>query len=410
MGLTGSTCSTIKSAVYGTGSPRPNIPKNYVRFPAVEYACTLQTESLRGLPEFDEKEQKGEGATQMLETAEEEVEDQVDLRALDENAFGALVAAIIVNLPRVRNPEDGWLHRTVLLFALILYILNLAMQSTLLYYIRAFIVLPSVRQCQTLLMDFSKLAYDQHGKTIPGAAEQFGQLGDLCNVALLDLPFHSVLLLCWTLTVLVEFRGTFRLLHDLMELPEARTSFEMVVFKDDEVHISVLTKWTRLVLILGVAVPKVCLSVSLLWLGSQFLASTISMSDLVLNAVAMDFVMNLDEMLYEAVLPPCHREKVAATFFHRRSAVTEEGRCQEEIAANNRSATYLIAGIVYVIVYYVFLQSVLPPPWLLADVVALCYDFNKGTSESLCQMNGIWSLTGHEAMRECYNAAKTQLN
>ncbi|KAJ1483626.1 hypothetical protein T484DRAFT_1799708 [Baffinella frigidus] len=50
-------------------------------------------------------------------------------------------------------------------------------------------------------------------------------------------------------------------------------------------------------------VLRLGVALTLMHAGTMFLAATISLSDLLLNAVALEFVLSVDELLFEALAP-----------------------------------------------------------------------------------------------------------
>merc|ERR1719387_2858245 len=76
-----------------------------------------------------------------------------------------------------------------------------------------------------------------------------------------------------------------------------------------------LTKFIDWLLFLVIIVPKTIISVGLLIIGCVWLAATDSFSDLILNAVALEFVVNIDNLLFEAIMPVTVVEKVTEIKF-----------------------------------------------------------------------------------------------
>jgi len=66
----------------------------------------------------------------------------------------------------------------------------------------------------------------------------------------------------------------------------------------------VATSRTRqMVLLLGVALPRAALWIFVAWVGTTLLAISTSLVDIVLNSVALSFILDCDEYLFHAVLP-----------------------------------------------------------------------------------------------------------
>ena len=59
----------------------------------------------------------------------------------------------------------------------------------------------------------------------------------------------------------------------------------------------------KVLAVVMVILPRALIAVFLLWYGLIYLAGTINIDDLLLNAVALEFVKNVDELLFEALVP-----------------------------------------------------------------------------------------------------------
>merc|ERR1712113_1337589 len=60
---------------------------------------------------------------------------------------------------------------------------------------------------------------------------------------------------------------------------------------------------TKFFVLVFVLLPKLVIGCLLWWLGARWLAATPDFQDLVLNAIALEFVTDLDELMYEVALP-----------------------------------------------------------------------------------------------------------
>merc|ERR1719284_459601 len=69
-------------------------------------------------------------------------------------------------------------------------------------------------------------------------------------------------------------------------------------------------KGTILVLVL---LPRFVITCALLWLGCRWLAATNDFSDLVLNAVALEFLLMLKDLLYYVLVPDRNKRDLQHT-------------------------------------------------------------------------------------------------
>merc|ERR1719223_1783633 len=64
-----------------------------------------------------------------------------------------------------------------------------------------------------------------------------------------------------------------------------------------------LTMCVKALLSLLIFMPRIVINCILLWLGCRWLLATTSFSDLLLNAVALTFVLDLGQIFYHAAVP-----------------------------------------------------------------------------------------------------------
>lgn len=105
----------------------------------------------------------------------------------------------------------------------------------------------------------------------------------------------------WTLTVLVEVRDIGMLAKGLSAVPKGRST--VLSEEGDKVRLSQLGVW-RLLGILVILMIRSTVAVLLLWKGSTYLVEySIAPADLVLNAVALKVILEVNEIIYQVVAP-----------------------------------------------------------------------------------------------------------
>merc|ERR1719217_1496117 len=78
----------------------------------------------------------------------------------------------------------------------------------------------------------------------------------------------------------------------------------MIKIREDDSEVIVrLVLSVRWGLYLFLILPKLIISVSLLLLGSMWLTATEDFADLILNAVALEFIILVDEVIFDAMFP-----------------------------------------------------------------------------------------------------------
>jgi len=126
-----------------------------------------------------------------------------------------------------------------------------------------------------------------------------------------DGPVMCLLALtCWVLTVGKEIASGTRLLQAVLALPAARGAGMHVVKGPDGTEIAGAGRVAKVLAVVTYTV-RVTVAVVLLIMGCRYLAYTSSMQDLLLNAVALEVVMNIDELVFGAIAPNRVRQAMA---------------------------------------------------------------------------------------------------
>jgi len=126
-----------------------------------------------------------------------------------------------------------------------------------------------------------------------------------------DGPVMCILsLMIWYLAIAKELGSIFNVVRAVVFLPTTTTQLDT----EDEGTIRFKTmSMTHKLLILAFNFARFSIAIILLVTGSLYLAYTSSMEDLLLNAVALEFIMTIDELIFEALAPDRLRDLVAAT-------------------------------------------------------------------------------------------------
>jgi len=191
----------------------------------------------------------------------------------------------------------------------------------------------------------------------------------VCRVPLSQPFFLCGVLFIWTLTVLCHMRTTFNMCIRILNLPTLPSMENALCTKDsgdDEVvGLSCCIKFS---LVCGVQIPRIWMNCVLLWLGARWLTATLGFGDLFLNALALEFILNLSGLLYKAMVP--HNSKLLV----QRTLIPHVHKRENETCCNMFGmfsvgvlALFLVWG------YIIFLQAVLP--YYRWDVSGVCKTF-----------------------------------
>jgi hypothetical protein len=224
-----------------------------------------------------------------------------------------------------------------------------------------------------------------HGyqRGIPGYfnPERFSNLtsdtkANICDIPLAHPFFTAAVLVIWSCTVVVDLRAAFYFSVLLLWKVETVSSVHEVFIDDEGQPIGNLTRYVGRMYLQGLTVPfKACLMVSiflprmvldifLLWLGCRWLLATQGLENLLLNAVALEFVLGLKDLLYKAVVPA---RLMAAT---RNMIIKQREHEPPTCISYVGSFAWLFVVAAWVYIYMTSIQGVLPDfHW---DVSSVC--------------------------------------
>jgi len=258
-------------------------------------------------------------------------------------------------------------------FSIFVLVLNLVLQLMLLHWVQVFVVQSGVHTVQSHYGSYRAQVMTPTGVNMT-AWQNFGARDELCQAALTRRDFLSAILFLWALRMLQELRETNRMrrhIFDLPALPEDAGVEDMVYESMDENsadetgEIIALNLSTRLVLLGVVILPKFIICFYLLWLGSKWLTSTESFGDLILNALALEFIIAIDELLFSCMFPEpmvlmIDRMKFAIPDKLEDLPASTEIQEKEVAASFHRSIVFVLIAFCWVVLYIFWLQQVLP--------------------------------------------------
>lgn len=321
-----------------------------------------------------------------LETVERQPEN------LDEDVYGAGVATLVRDsFSLVDGKGDLVLRISRLSSSLILMIFVIALQVFVILQMQSLVASRAVTEIRQIYGRYEFVMYGaemSHVYLTPngfprGADKQyfdsanFGRLTEDEQASACRIPFSQPQLLLpilfiWTLTIVADLRRCGDLFVRLILATPTITSMrDAVVESDGECEIIVgLTRPIKAMLMSTCILPRYVIDVYLLWLGCRWLAATPSFGDLLLNAVALEFILLLKDTLYAGVVPDRNKRATQNTLIQP---------WQKTEPANYRvflSSFLLILVTVIWVLYYVYrFQAVLPDyKW---DVAKVCASYVK---------------------------------
>jgi hypothetical protein len=287
---------------------------------------------------------------------------------LPQDSWGAGIVVIVKDLADILtlNAECWQVLRCT--FALFTLFLNLYMQIQVLYWVWIYVIGMSVRTIQEHYKMYHAEVYNENEEFVEDRWNNFPFRHDMCQAAITQLLFLGAVLFFWTARMLSEIRGCERLSRYIWQIPSLPpdAGVEDMVHETfrggDELHqIIGLNKSTRFMLFTLILIPKACICVVLLLLGCQWLTSTESFGDLILNALALEFIIHIDELFFESFFPKRMWKNIDMTKISLpKRAISHDEDHRALIVEYTRSMFYVIATFGFVYLYLIHFQQVLP--------------------------------------------------
>lgn len=141
--------------------------------------------------------------------------------------------------------------------------------------------------------------YDSLTRTVSTLSQYLNLDADKGLLALPGSAICFLAMLFWVIEMTVEIRRCADLLLVVLALPHSHCT---VIEESGGQHlVKAVTRFHKLLSILFVLAPRFTISLFLLSYGKRFLAGTIDIGELILNTCALEFVRNVDDMIFEAM-------------------------------------------------------------------------------------------------------------
>lgn len=313
---------------------------------------------------------------------------------LDESAYGAAAVAIVRDITKLLQEYEEKLPLRLTLarlaFSLGIMVANLICQGLILFYIYIFVVQPAVRHVQQMYKKFHKENFDAHGNLDDAAWVEYDDRKNICQITMSSREFYYGILLLWGLLMMMELRSCQRVASDIWGIKSVQRRDEMLEYvntHDFELGgrclIVGLTRGMRAAVLLLVCLPRALIGICLFYFGLEWLSASASFADMTLNAMALEFVKNIDEILYEAILPLQLRNQIAETnMFQIEKRKTKRDVDRSEWRSYRGTCIWLALMFGALGIYANAAQTVLP--FDLSELKALCGEQIRDSQTPLC--------------------------
>jgi len=310
-----------------------------------------------------------------------------EYRDLPQDTWSMFFLALVRDFWAYQRSKGVYLRGLRLTFALLSLLLTTAMQIAIPYWVSSYVVNPAIHQIQNHYKAFRSAVYDGQGFLEERQWMQFADARAICKYGIMDLRFLGAVLFLWSARMLYEIREIIRFtshVRQVKNVPATTDEEGMIDVKKinagEEIHIirGLPTLVAALVQVF-ICLPKLLVTLYIGWVGLTWLTATQSFRELLLNALALEFVTNIDELVVLCAFPESTLEYIRSTKLAMPAPAKTEAEQVGQVRSDYHGSLILmlLTGLfVYCYIYY--LQQVIP--FYEGDLnIQLCSRFYSGS-------------------------------
>jgi len=300
------------------------------------------------------------------------VVDHGDPMDLDEDVYGAAIFTLTYDSFELLTGKDHdglSFALNIYRMAVVLVLLgaNYLLQFALLFWILIFVAIPAQHDVQRIYQEFHVVAFSK-GHFDQDRWDDWGAVkhDELCSIAFVSFDFMYAVLCVWWVHMVMELRKTERTMRKFRTLRSCKNAENMVIRGNDVNMVVKLTPLVRGLLWFALLIPKFLIAGTLTVVGTVWLTATDSYSELILNSLALTFVVKIDEILFAGLLPESIKTDIAQTKLlipNVRQSLNDKflDAAQDEkkvIAGYKRSTLYLLIVVSAVMLFMTYGQDI----------------------------------------------------
>lgn len=189
-----------------------------------------------------------------------------------------------------------------------------------------------------------------------------------CQISLSQPVFIFSVVLLWSMTAFWRIKASVHSSLRIAFTPHKAQS-SLTTDHKETVFVKSLTLWSKVLILVVVQFPRILMNLLVLYIGTHWLLATVGFGDTLLNAVALEFVLNIADLFYYIFVPKKGQILVQRTVL----AEVETGGLVTFVV--------VVLAIGYAIAHVFLWQDVLPDyKW---DIHAVCETFLKSIGENV---------------------------
>jgi len=220
---------------------------------------------------------------------------------LPESSYGAAMAMLV----QAHDAED-WNVNAIAVVVYLVSLLSIAAEFFILITVKSYLTAPAVVEARSVYAEYHREMFN--GETFLASAwDTWERKSEICQMPLSNITFCHVILAVWTACVMIDIKDTFFFAYLWGSLPASKQDDDGMVAnfnEEDQQYVICKAPWSlKAIVFLTIIIPKLVIACICWWLGCRWLVATLSYSDVILNSVALAFIMELDEMVFYCMIP-----------------------------------------------------------------------------------------------------------
>jgi len=189
------------------------------------------------------------------------------------------------------------------------------------------------------------------------AFESFSDKGTVCQVPFSQWKYLGIVLYIWTLTIIGELKSAMNQVVWLSRLDSGTLNGAIEPRRESDEYVVVgLPNYLKFMIVIMLVIPRTLITCVLCWLGCRWLSATLDFSEVLVNAVALEFIINLNQVLYDKLMSS--RNKLEVQLIKKELPTSEFDKAT--FCGYLGTFSWGIAGLIWVYLYLVKIQMVLP--------------------------------------------------
>jgi len=295
----------------------------------------------------------------------------------EETSYSATLAITVMDLNKMSqgsySVSVGTRITRIMLSLLMLWIL-ISIQVFLLVNIKTFVTSPAVRKIRQNYNKFQHLMYQGHvvdsgygfalGEGGPNGPyykrEMFEYLSKedkktICQIPFSQWKYLGIVLTIWSLTIIGEIKSAVNQMFWVFSVPNLPLD-RAIVEGDSESTIIGMPAYIKAVIIIFLVVPRLLIASVLCWLGCRWLSSTLNFAEVLINGVALEFIITLNELLYDKLISARNKRELQSLKMELPAGTFDKPSAFSYLSTFG----WGIFGVTWVYLYLTKLQMVLP--------------------------------------------------